>query len=111
MKQTAIWKNNDGELVYYFVPTVHACVSGIMINSTYPPEKSIIVIPASRANLLLYKIEKNPLLYEAMAAGWRIVKFRHIRHISVEHQEEPEQWEMQLDMDPLEFKPIQMKMF
>jgi hypothetical protein len=105
------WKNNDGELVYYFVPTVQACVSGIMINSTHPPEKSIIVIPASRSNLLLYKIEKNPLLYEAMAAGWRIVKFRHIRHISLEHQEEPGQWELQLDMDPLEFKPIQMKMF
>jgi len=107
----SIWKNNDGDLVYYFVPTVHACVSSIMINSVHPPEKSIIVIPASRANLLLYKIEKNPLLYGAMADGWRIVKFRHIRHISLEHQDEPQQWEMQLDMDPLEFKPIQMKMF
>jgi hypothetical protein len=107
----SIWKNSDGDLVYYFVPTVQACVSDIMMNSTYPPEKSLIVIPASRANLLLYKIEKNPLLYEAMVAGWRIVKFRHIRHISIEHQNEPEQWEMQLDMDPLEFKPIQMKMF
>jgi hypothetical protein len=107
----SVWKDADGNLVYYFIPTVHACISGIMINSTFPPEKCIIAIPASRANLLLYKIEHNPLMYGAMAAGWRVVKFRHIRHISMEHQDEPEQWEMQLDMDPLEFKPIQMKMF
>ncbi len=106
-----IWKDDTGSPVYYFVPAVHACVSEIMINSDYPAEKSIIVIPASRTNLLLYKIEKNPLMYEAIAAGWRIIKFRHIRHISKEHQDEPEMWEMQLDMDPLEFKPIQMKMF
>jgi hypothetical protein len=106
-----IWKDNTGNPVYYFAPAVHACVSEAMINSDYPAEKSIIVIPASRTNLLLYKIEKNPLMYEAIAAGWRIIKFRHIRHISREHQDEPEIWEMQLDMDPLEFKPIQMKMF
>ena len=106
-----IWKDDTGRPVYYFAPAVHACVSEIMINSDYPAEKSIIVIPASRTNLLLYKIEKNPLMYEAIAAGWRIIKFRHIRHISREHQDEPEMWEMQLDMDPLEFKPIQMKMF
>jgi hypothetical protein len=107
----SLWKNENGELVYCFIPTVHACVSGIMINNVHPPEKCLIVIPASRANLLLYKIEKNPHLYEAMADGWRIVKFRHIRHISMEHQNEPDQWELQLDMDPLEFKPVQMKMF
>jgi len=106
-----IWKDDAGNTLYYFAPAVHACVSEIMINSDYPAEKSIIVIPASRTNLLLYKIEKNPLMYAAMAAGWRIIKFRHIRHISKEHQDEPEMWEMQLDMDPLEFKPIQMKMF
>jgi hypothetical protein len=107
----SIWKDNEGNLVYYFLPTVHTCISGLMLNSIYPPEKSIVAIPASRTNLLLFKIEKNPLLYGSMAAGWRIVKFRHLRHISQEHQDEPEQWEMQLDMDPLEFKPIQMKMF
>jgi hypothetical protein len=105
------WKDNEGNLVNYYMPSVHACISGLMINNTYPPDKCIITIPASRANLLLYKIEKNPLLYEKIAAGWRIVKFRHIRHISSEHHDEPEQWQVQLDMDPLEFKPIQMKMF
>ncbi|MGA9397498.1 MAG: hypothetical protein WBV22_04480 [Anaerolineaceae bacterium] len=106
-----VWKEGGGDLVYYFVPSVNACISGMMLNSPYPPDKSIIVIPASRTNLLLYKIEKNPLLYEAMAAGWRIVKFRHIRHISKEHLAEAGQWDLQLEMDPLEFKPIQMKMF
>ncbi len=106
-----VWKDESGDLVYYFIPSVHTSISNLMLNSPYPPNKSIIVIPASRTNLLLYKIEKNPLLYEAMATGWRIVKFRHIRHISKEHLDEAEQWDIQLDMDPLEFKPIQMKMF
>jgi hypothetical protein len=106
-----LWRGDEENLVYYFTASVNACISYKMLNSPYPPDKSILVIPASRANLLLYKIEKNPLLYEAMTAGWRIVKFRHIRHISLEHLTEPGQWDLQLDMDPLEFKPIQMKMF
>jgi hypothetical protein len=105
------WKDKTGDLTYHFAPVVNTCVTETMINNSYPAEKSILVIPASRTNLLLYKIEKNPLLYEAMIAGWRIIKFRHLRHISKEHQDEPEIWDMQLDMDPLEFKPIQMKMF
>jgi hypothetical protein len=106
-----VWQDESGDLMYYFILSVHTCISNQMLSCKYPPDKSIIVIPASRTNLLLFKIEKNPLLYEAMAAGWRIVKFRHLRHISKEHLDEAEQWEVQLDMDPLEFKPIQMKMF
>lgn len=106
-----IWEEGGGDLISFFVPSVNACISSKMLSSPYPPEKSIIVIPASRSNLLLYKIEKNPLLYGAIAAGWRIVKFRHIRHISKEHLTGHAQWNIQLDMDPLEFKPIQMKMF
>lgn len=106
-----VWKDDEGNLVNYYVPSVHACISGLMINSTYPSEKSVIAIPASRANLLLYKVEKNPLLYEKISAGWRIVKFRHIRQISSENQDDAEQWQLQLDMDPLEYKPTQMKMF
>ena len=62
-----------------------------------PPASSIIVLPGGRANLVAYKLRHDPRLralcagtesssfsnasIQGAAAGWRFLKFRHLRQM------------------------------
>jgi hypothetical protein len=73
-------------------------------------QKSVLVLPGSRARLLSMKLRRDPRLAEAIR-GWRILKFRHLREIAARPDMNAELWESMLDEDPLTEEATQMHLF
>jgi hypothetical protein len=76
------------------------------------PYKAVLVVPGSRSNLLAYKLKRDPHLAEAVAKGWRFLKFRYLRQLAEREDLSPVLWDELLDADPpiLE-SPVQMTIF
>ncbi len=45
------------------------------------PEKGWMILPGSRAGLIHYKMEQNPILAETIQEKWRLIKYRHLRRL------------------------------
>jgi len=96
-----IWKDARGTAVNLFFPLASAVISKhIGQPQALPPERCILVVPGSRVNLILYKLQRNPRLAEALAAGWRLLKFRQLREILNQPNLTPSLFESLIDGDP-----------
>jgi len=104
------WNTIDGVVSYAFHVTSTAEVGSIIYGSLYPPNKSIIVIPGARANLLLYKIRNNFILAQLVNKGWRFLKFRHFRHLLESPTINLDNLDQELEIDPMTESPAQMRL-
>jgi hypothetical protein len=100
---------DSGSTVHAFFLLASAVAGRILRQTTYPPERSILVLPGGRAGLLAYKLDRDPDL-RAMAEKWHIIKFRALRRLSGIPDLTREQFEKELIGDPIE-PPEQMKLF
>jgi hypothetical protein len=105
------WKDADGSLAAVFYLIASTVMSRFIYSSPYPAEKSMIVLPGSRSNLVALKLRLNPLLQRQIAAGWRFLKFRHLRSLADNPFMDREQWSMQVGSDPPEFAASQLSLF
>jgi len=105
------WIDPRGEIKYAFYILASTVFGDILSARTFPPEKSIIVFPGGRANLVTYKMETNPLLRQAIEAGWRFIKFRQLRRIA--HTSHLEQANINdlFALDPVSQSDPQMPLF
>ena len=53
------------DLEYWFFPTISAAISEIVLYGEQPPKRGFIVLPGSRANLLIYKLRRDPRMSKA----------------------------------------------
>jgi hypothetical protein len=80
-----VWQKPEGEVALMLFPLASAVISRhVFQRQSLSPDRCILVIPGSRVNLVLYKIHQNPQLAEAVASGWRFMKFRQLRQM-LEH--------------------------
>jgi len=105
-----IWKSNDEIIRLLFFVAASAGISRIVFSGSYPPDKSIIVLPGARANLMLYKLRYNPYLRQVIDKGWRFLKFRHLRHLLESPSLKKENLDALLALDPLTESPAQMRL-
>ncbi len=105
-----LWKETEEDLRLVFFISSTACIGEIVFNSSFAPEKSIIVIPGARANLIMYKLRHNPFLKEKIEEGWRFLKFRHLRHLLKSPTLTRNNLDTHLDLDPLTESPAQMRL-
>jgi hypothetical protein len=63
-----------------------------------------------RAGLLAAKLRRDPALQSLWDKGWRVLKFRQLRHLAESEGMDREQWEKELSGDPPK-APEQMRMF
>lgn len=105
-----IWETSDGLLSYVFNVTSSAQIGNLVFNPQYPANKSIIVIPGARANLLLYKLRHNFLLAQVINQGWRFLKFRHLRHLLDTPTISSNNFDQELALDPMTESPAQMRL-
>ncbi len=104
-----LWQEK-GKTVYAFYLLTSAVIGRILRENLYPAERSLLVVPGGRANLLTCKLRRDPQLDQIWQAGWRVLKFRHLRHLAASASLTRESLPGELGSDPIE-PPEQMKMF
>jgi hypothetical protein len=105
-----LWKEPEEDIRLIFFISSSACIGEIVLNSPFPPEKSIIVLPGARANLIMYKLRNNPFLKDKIEEGWRFLKFRHLRHLLDSPTLTRKSLDAHLELDPLTESPAQMRL-
>jgi hypothetical protein len=106
-----IWQDEKKSDIASFFLTTSAIISRFIYANERSIPKSYIILPESRTNLLSLKLDKNPMLRQALAKQWHIVKFRHIAHLAGNVDLNPDNWEDLLNSDPLDYKATQMEIF
>jgi len=105
-----IWGDAEEDVRLVFFISCSAGIGEIVFNSSYPPDKSIIVLPGARANLIVYKLRYNLYLNQIIESGWRFLKFRHLRHLLESPSLKRENIDTLLALDPLTESPAQMRL-
>lgn len=106
-----VWLEQDSQPIYEFQIIASAMVSRCVLTGPTTAQRPVIVIPGSRANLIMYKLHHDPWLNEKISAGWTFLKFRHLRSITSSLLLSRPVWEEWLPRDPLELKATQLEMF
>ena len=94
------WKSNR-QAEYLLFPMASAIIGkNVLVQQALPPSRCLLVVPGSRINLILYKMRHNPLLAEAVAEGWRMIKFRQLRQMLEQPNLTPIMFENLVEGDP-----------
>jgi len=104
-----IWEEN-GQPVRAFNVLASALVGRALTEISYPPEKTMLVIPGGRAALVAYKEQRDPALAERLKV-YRLIKYRLVRALSELPILTRETFEEQIASDPVEQSKGQMMMF
>jgi DNA-directed RNA polymerase subunit M/transcription elongation factor TFIIS len=105
-----IWLDGEDSIRLVFYVSSSASIGNIIFTSQHPPDKSIIVLPGARANLIMYKLRFNPHLNQSIEDGWRFLKFRHFRHLLESPSLSKDNLDTLLALDPLTESPAQMRL-
>jgi hypothetical protein len=105
------WRNTQGDIRFACYSIVSGVIGEILLNQNYPPDKSLLVLPGGRANLVFYKLAHNPRLQQAVDRGWRFIKFRQVRWLAKNPVMNEETLNEQLAKDPLRYDIPQMPLF
>jgi hypothetical protein len=113
LKPFLTWSERGQEPAYRFFPTTSASIADFIFTFTQPAIKGIIVIPASRANLIIYKLRRDPRLSRAFhptQGNWRFLKFRHLRSLAESPVINRDDLDQLLSLDPISFNTPQLWM-
>lgn len=104
------WLNQDGEETKHFFISASALLGKRLIDQANTPGASILVLPGGRAKLVIYKLEKDPRLKQAVDLGWRFLKFRQLRRMAENHSLTVENLEEQFNLDPIDKDDPQLRL-
>jgi hypothetical protein len=105
------WRSQDDQIQYAFFIITSAEVGSLLLSAQAQPTQSIILLPGGRSNLVLYKLQHDPRLATAVEQGWRFLKYRHLRRLMDSEIINNENFDDQLDLDPLTFTEPQIPLF
>jgi len=106
-----IWIDLYKKPKYAFYLSASAVLGKFLVERDPTPAQGLIVIPGGRANLVMYKLQRDPRLQQIAEQSWRFVKYRQIRQLAESSILIPENLEDQLDLDPLTYSETQLRMF
>lgn len=107
-----LWRAASGEPALTFYPLVSGIISKAIMNPIGLPERSVLVIPGSRARLISYKIQHNLHLMEKLNKGWRFLKFRLLRDCLTQSDLDEKTFMDLLSSDPPTLEEVtQMRFF
>jgi len=101
---TVVWEEAGRPAFHYHVQGTAALEAALAA----PGGEHVIVLPGGRAPLVAEKERRDPRLRAWLAAGGRIVKFRHIRRLATEASLHAESLPERLGIDPPEHKDPQL---
>ena len=107
-----LWSEGDlTNPVYRFFVFSTAIISKHIQKGHYSPRKMVLVFPGSRANLLAFKKQRNPLLSNFLDSGLIAVKFRLVRDLEANPLLSRELFNEQILVDPPEYRSSQLALF
>jgi hypothetical protein len=105
------WLDKNGESVYWFFTLASAAIGEIVLRSEQPSVCSFIVLPGSRANLLIYRLRRDLRLARAFnpsQGNWRFLKFRHLRSMAGSPNLNRDNLDQLLNLDPITYSTPQL---
>jgi hypothetical protein len=108
--QPLVWQDENGKVTLVFFIITTAIFGEIVYSNTYPADKSILVIPASRAGIALLKQKRNLLLTQEIGRGWRFLKYRHVYRLLDNPLLSRENFDHQFTVDPLQDVSMQLRL-
>jgi hypothetical protein len=107
-----LWLDDlDGKPDYSFHVLSTAIVSKLIWENNANTRKNVLVIPGSRANLLAYKKQRDPILGEILDHNFLTVKFRLIRDLDANALLTRDLFIEQIQIDPPEYRASQLALF
>ena len=107
-ERTLVWEAGETS-VYVFHLKASAILDRVVMESPYPRERSLVVIPDERASLLDYKIRRDPALTTRLE-GLRIMKFRLVRALAEQPMLNQQTFEAQIAGDSSQEKRGQLRL-
>jgi hypothetical protein len=92
----------------HFTVIASGMLARILDAAGHPPEQGVIVLPGGRAELVMFKRERDPRLDFRLDGGWRILKFRHVRRMAESKSVSLENLASYLTLDPITVDEAQM---
>jgi hypothetical protein len=106
-----LWIDESEQVAFAIFVIASAIFSELVFTNQYPPDRSLIVLPGARANLAVFKLQRDPRLRQVVDQGWRFVKFRHLRRLVESPVLNRQNLAEMLTLDPLTDAPSQMRLF
>lgn len=105
------WLDQNGQIVHEFFLIGNGIISPFMTDKMQETTgKNILVFPASRSRLILYKLRNNAVWQNQVENNWRLVKMRHLQKMASQADFNRALWEVQLNADPPAWDPpVQMQ--
>jgi len=98
----------DGQFRRAFYVIASAILGEVLFQGDHPPAQSFVVLPGSRANLVMHKLHRDPRLREASEKGWRFLKFRQLRRLVESPMLTLQSFDEQVELDPLTYDEPQI---
>lgn len=103
------WHEKNDPIPHYRIHVLTtAIISPCLTAIDKPAHTHILVIPGSRANLLAYKQQNNPLLDEGMGREFLVVKFRLVRDLEANPLLSRDLFKDLIHADPPEYRAAQL---
>jgi hypothetical protein len=110
-QEPMLWIGERGRTAFSFSILTTAVIGETLLKHPHSPETAFIVLPGSRANLVLFKLRRDPRLQKIVNEGWRFLKFRHLRRLSESPLLKQENLDDQFALDPLTYTQPQIPLF
>jgi hypothetical protein len=102
---------SGGEKLYRFYFSYTACAATRCYQDDSELQK-VFVFPGSRAELLKYKLLRDPQFREIASPNWHFLKFRTLKALAARTDISLAEWNILLDSDPLTLEEnTQLRMF
>jgi len=103
------WYEEDATTpTYRFHVLTSAKLSTYIQTDTHQPQSNILVLPGSRANLLAFKSQRDPILGDKLRHHYLVVKFRLVRDLEINPLLSRELFKEQIYADPPEYRASQL---
>ena len=107
-----IWlEDEESPAKYHFHVFASAMVSKHIEKSSADSTKRVLVLPGSRANLLAFKTQRDPILAEKLDRDYLILKFRQVRDLEANPLLTRDLFEKQIHTDQPEYRDSQLALF
>jgi len=107
-EKVLVWEAALNGQDLHFTVIASAMLARILDTAEHPSEQGVIVLPGGRAELVMFKRERDPRLNYRLDGGWRFLKYRHVRRMAESESVSLENLASYLVLDPITIDEAQM---